>query len=478
MRGVWIATVSNIDWPSKNTLSVEEQKKELIDMLNKFQSLNINAVAFQVRPASDAFYASALEPWSHCLMGKQGKCPDPYYDPLEFFIKEAHARCMEAHVWINPYRLSLNTTFDFSPQHPYIQKKQLVKEYAGKYYFDPGYKETRDYLNEVVADIVTRYDLDAIHIDDYFYPYKVKGMDFPDDDSFKKEPRGYKKEQKDDWRRNNVNLLIEELHQTIKSKKNWVEFGISPFGVWRNADKDPQGSKTTAGMTNYDDLYADVLKWMKDGTVDYIVPQLYWEIGKPDANYSVLIDWWAKNSYPCNLYAGLFVSGLNTTKRPAWQKGNEITRQLKLNQQYKQQGVFFYSAKPLLNNPAGICDSLKNYYFKYPSLVPVNPNTKGEASVQPAGLKVAKDKENTLLLWNKVSDTDGKQIAFYVVYCFEGNGIGDLDNPRNIMVKTTDNYFDASDYTKKFKGKYTFVVTSVNKYKYESIATEFVVKLF
>ncbi len=479
MRGVWIATVSNVDWPSKNTFSVEEQKKELVDMLNKLQSMNINTVAFQVRPAADAFYTSALEPWSHFLTGRQGKSPEPYYDPLEFFIQEAHARCMEAHVWLNPYRLSLTTKFDFDSLHPYIQKKHLVKEYGGKYYFDPGYKETRDYLNEVVADIVTRYDLDAIHIDDYFYPYKIKGKDFPDSDSFEKEPRGYKRGQKDDWRRNNVNLLIEELNRTIKSKKDWVEFGISPFGVWRNADKDPKGSKTAAGMTNYDDLYADVLKWMKEGTIDYVAPQLYWEIGKTDANYKVLIDWWANNAHQTNLYTGLFVSGLNVTKRPAWQRGNEITRQLKLNQRYKQQGVFLYSAKPFLNNPLGICDSLRSNYFKYPALVPVSPNIKGEASAQPAGIKVFKDEDNTLVIWNKVLGTKGKQVAYYVIYCFEGNGIGDLNNPQYIVGKTTDNFLDTSEYTQKLKeGTYTFVVTSVNRYKRESEGTDFAVKVF
>ena len=468
MRAVWIATLANIDFPTK--FKVEQQKQELREMFDRFAEMNINTVVFQVRPAADAFYVSDKEPWSQWLTGKQGKAPDSDFDPLEFLIREAHLRCMEVHVWLNPYRASMSGTKGICEQHAIFQKKHLIKEYGGRHYFDPGFEETRKYLNGIIADIVSRYNVDAVHLDDYFYPYKIKGQEFPDDDTFKKEPRGFSKDKKDDWRRENVNLIISELQQTIKSIKPWVEFGISPFGVWRNADKDPRGSRTQAGMTNYDDLYADILKWLNEGTIDYIVPQLYWEIGKTTADYSVLIDWWANNSCGRNLYIGLYASGLGASKTEAWQNENELARQMTLNLQYpQQQGVFLYSARPLLKNPQGICDTLKQNYFKYPALVPINSNIIGEPSAAPARLSLSKD---NILSWEKVRDYEGKTASYYVVYMFAGDETGNINDPKNIIAKTVDDCFDVSAFLKKKiyakKEKYTFAVTSVNRYKYES----------
>jgi uncharacterized lipoprotein YddW (UPF0748 family) len=435
-------------------------------------------VIFQVRPASDAFYASTIEPWSHWLTGQQGKSPANYYDPLEFFINEVHARSMEAHVWINPYRVSASTKQEFDKRHPFIQKRHLIKEYGNRYYFDPGYDETRAYLNAVVSDIVTRYDIDAVHFDDYFYPYKVPNADFPDDDSFRKESRGFTK--KDDWRRNNVNLVIAELQRTIKSIKPWVEFGISPFGVWRNASADPRGSETYQCMNNYDDLYADILKWLDEGSIDYVTPQLYWETTKKNVAYKVLVDWWSKNANKSNLYIGLFASGLNTLKAPEWKDGNELARQLQINKDFpRQQGVFLYSARPLLKNPLGICDSLRNNFFKYPALVPTNKNIKGGvASSQPRGLYVTNGQTGVTLGWDKVQESIGKQVSYYVVYCFPGSSVGDLNNPQYIIGKTPESNLDISKYAQTLKGNYTFVVTSVNRYKYESAAIDYVVKRF
>jgi len=276
LRAVWIATVANIDWPSSQKLSSKEQREEMRKILDGCVKNNINTVIMQIRPTSDAFYPSALEPWSHWLTGKQGVKPNPYYDPLQFIIEEAHKRCIEVHVWLNPYRLSNSDNIDMlSKDHLYYKNKDLFVRYGGKYYFDPGLDETRMFLNSVVEDVVEHYDIDAVHFDDYFYPYKVGNQEFPDNESFKKFPRGFAPNQKDDWRRNNVNMVIAELQQTIKSLKPWVEFGISPFGVWRNDNVDPNGSATRAGVQNYDDLYADILKWLKEGNIDYVVPQLY-----------------------------------------------------------------------------------------------------------------------------------------------------------------------------------------------------------
>jgi uncharacterized lipoprotein YddW (UPF0748 family) len=481
MRGVWIATVANIDWPSSKGLTVEQQKKEMIGMLNGLKALNINTVVFQARPAADAFYNSSIEPFSQWLMGEQGKRPDPFYDPLQFVIDEAHRRCMDVHVWLNPYRASMSEDEKvFSKDHAFYLKKHLMKKYGGRYYFDPGLKETREYFNQIVADIVTRYDVDGVHLDDYFYPYKVKNEAFPDNDSFKKEPRGFKKNKKDDWRRDNVNLVIAQLQHTIKSIKPWVEFGVSPFGIWRHDCQDKRGSATRCALTNYDDLYADILKWLQDGDIDYVVPQLYWEIGKPIADYKVLVDWWAKYSYNKNLYIGLYASGLGNSKISAWNNGNELARQLELNKKYpQQQGVLYFSARTLLKNPLGLADTLRNNYYKYPSLVPINSNIKGGASAQPLGLKIVKDDNNKILLsWDEVNGKKGKQVAYYVVYAFKGDEIGNIDDPQYIVSKTPDNEFDLSTYTKGLTGEYTFVVTSINRYKYESKVKESVIYNF
>jgi len=316
MRAVWIATVANIDWPSSNRLLPTQQRIEIVNMLDRLTENNINAIVLQIRPMADAFYPSNLEPWSHWLTGRQGVRPSPFYDPLQFIIEEAHKRCMEVHVWLNPYRVT--TTGDsmmLSKEHLFYKQPELFVRYGGKYYFNPGLDETRNFLNKVVEDIVEHYDVDGVHFDDYFYPYPVKGEDFPDDETFMKFPRGFAPNQKADWRRNNVNMAIAEVQQTIKNLKPWVEFGVSPFGVWRNDNVDPRGSATRAGIQNYDDLYADILKWLAEGTIDYVTPQLYWEIGKKVANYEVLLKWWIENSYGKNLYIGLIPSSLGDKKK-------------------------------------------------------------------------------------------------------------------------------------------------------------------
>lgn len=474
MRAVWIATVANIDWPSQRNLTARQQKAEMVQMLDSFAALHINTVIFQIRPTADAFYSSTLEPWSHWLTGKQGKRPDNFYDPLQFVIEEAHKRFIDVHVWLNPYRVTNSDNIDIlSPDHLFFKNRNLFVKYGDKYYFDPGLDETRQFLNRVVQDIVERYDVDAIHFDDYFYPYKVKNEDFPDDKSFKANPRGFSPAQKDDWRRNNVNMIIQELQQTIKSTKPWVEFGISPFGVWRNKSVDPRGSDTQAGVQNYDDLYADILKWLQEGSIDYVVPQLYWEIGKKVADYKVLAKWWNENSYGKNLYIGLFATQLgNPQAAEAWRKGNELARQLQHNQEYdKIDGAAFFSAKGFMKNLQGINDTLRRNYYRYPALTPVNRNINGEASAQPQNVRVVKDGSEAYLLWDRVDEEGGCKVMYYVVYAFKGKKPGDLNDPANIITRTTDNCVDLRELDKKFHGTYSFVVTAVNRFKHESMPT-------
>lgn len=366
-RGAWIATVANIDWPSQSAIGNPElQQQEMIALLDKAAELHLNFIVFQIRPTADALYLSEIEPSSHWLTGTQGAPIG--YDPLAFTIDEAHKRGIGVHVWLNPYRVTNNFPLSqLAPDHLYHQHPEYFVKYGKNYYFNPGLDETRAHLRRVVADIVTRYDVQAIHFDDYFYPYRVAGEEFPDAETFAAYPRGFT--DINDWRRNNVNLIIAELSQTIRSIKPWVEFGISPFGVWRNASTDPErGSATQAGVQNYDDLYADILLWMERGWIDYVAPQLYWEIGKTVADYEVLAHWWAVETlraHPCKLYIGMAPYRLtNSTKNLkgsalAWARPNEICRQLRLNQTIEGiDGFIMYHLGSLMTNPQNICDSL------------------------------------------------------------------------------------------------------------------------
>ncbi|MCL2596853.1 MAG: family 10 glycosylhydrolase [Paludibacter sp.] len=472
MRGVWIATVANIDFPSKQDLTSDQQQQEIIRILDKLVENNINCIVLQVRPTADAFYPSPLEPWSNWLTGQQGKSPFPFYDPLYFIISQAHKRCMEVHLWLNPYRVTMDENINsLSKDHLFFKNRNIFVKYGNKYYFDPGLDQTREFLNAVVKDLVLRYDIDAIHFDDYFYPYPEGKADFDDAQTFRNFPRGFKN--KADWRRNNVDMIISELQTTIKSNKPWVEFGISPFGVWRNKSNDPRGSDTQAGIANYDDLYADILKWLRQGTIDYVAPQLYWEIGKKVADYRVLLKWWAENSYGKNLYIGLFASGLKVNTAAAWKRPNEITRQLALNQNVEQvDGAMFFSAIPFISNLQGLNDTLQTNYYKYPALNPINRNISSKISPQVQNLTLIKDSKNDVLIWNKNNGTDGTQASYYVIYAFKGGKIGDMNLPENIIAKTQDNMLNLSNLKNKIQGKYTFVVTAVNRFRIESDASK------
>jgi uncharacterized lipoprotein YddW (UPF0748 family) len=467
MRAVWIATVANIDWPSNKKLSSKSQKQEMTQMLDEFQKNNINAIIIQIRPTSDAFYASTLEPWSHWLTGTQGQKPCPYYDPLQFIIDEAHKRCIEVHAWLNPYRVTNSEdTEHLSKKHIFYKKPELFLKYGGKTYFNPGLDETREFLNKVVEEIVKEYDVDAIHFDDYFYPYKYKNEIFPDLESFQKHPRGFKNI--NDWRRNNVNLIIAELNQTIKKIKPWVEFGISPFGVWRNKSNDPRGSATNATQ-NYDDLYADILKWLNDGTIDYVAPQLYWEIGKKNANYEVLVKWWSENSSNKNLYIGLYNSNLGVKEASsAWHKGNELVRQLNMNSLYPQvDGVAFYSAHAFLKNIFNLNDSLKTNFFKYQALTPICRNIKGEDAITPVNFKIRNEGNKILLQWDESKDSFNQKAAYYVVYAFPDAMNNNFSDPKYIIQKTHYNKTDISEFCKNHNNHH-FFVTAVNRFKHES----------
>jgi uncharacterized lipoprotein YddW (UPF0748 family) len=368
-RAVWIATVENIDWPSKRGLPVEQQKAEFIKLLDLHYKNGMNAVVMQIRPVTDAFYPSQYEPWSEYLNGKQGLPPTPYYDPLQFMIDETHKRGMEFHAWINPYRAVFNVSrSSVTPNHITRLFPQWFLTYGSTKYFDPGLPQVREHVTRVVRDIVERYDLDAIHFDDYFYPYKIAGKEFPDAVSFAKYGNGMARS---DWRRSNVDTIIRMLSETIKSVNARVKFGISPYGVWRNKTQDPRGSATKAYVTNYDELYADILLWLDKGWIDYIVPQLYWEIGHPLCDYNVLLDWWSKYSFGKQVFIGHGIYRTYEDKSPKWKNRNEIPNQIKaLRSNANVQGSVYFSSKTFNNNPNGWNDTLRNNYYKYPALIP------------------------------------------------------------------------------------------------------------
>ncbi len=366
-RAVWVATVDNIDWPSSKNLSVEEQKAEYIKLLDMHQQNGMNAVIVQIRPAGDAFYPSQYEPWSEFLTGKQGLAPTPFYDPLEFMIKETHNRGMEFHAWLNPYRAVFNMhKSSIAPTHPTKLHPEWFLVYGDKKYFNPALPEVREHTAKIVKDIVSHYDIDAIHMDDYFYPYRISGKEFPDQQSYLLYGNGMNKE---NWRRSNCDSIIKLLYETIRAANPRVKFGISPFGIWRNKSQDPMGSETKGGQTNYDDLYADILLWLEKGWIDYVVPQLYWERGHKLADYNTLLEWWNQHSYGKQLFIGhgFYRAGTN----PAWRNPNEIPKQIEAVRNYKTtQGSVYFNSKVFEKNPLGWCDSLRNNYYYYPALVP------------------------------------------------------------------------------------------------------------
>ena len=367
-RGVWVATVDNIDWPDKDNFNSDSQKTAFIQLLDMHQRNGLNAVVVQVRPCTDAFYPSQYEPWSQWLTGVQGQPPVPYYDPLAFMISETHKRGMAFHAWMNPYRAEFNiASASVAATHITHLHPEWFLAYGDMRYFDPGNKEAQEYVTKVVADVVSRYDVDAIHFDDYFYPYRIAGKDFPDDASYREYGTGMKKA---DWRRSNTDSIISMLSRAIKKEKPHCQFGVSPFGVWRNQDKDPvDGSKTNGAQSNYDDLYADILLWMKNNWIDYVAPQLYWEIGHRIAPYEVLLNWWSKHTYGKHCYIGMGIYRANSNA--AWKDATQIPRQIKaMRNTPNMKGMIFFSSKTFEKNPNGWNDSLRLNYFKEPVKVP------------------------------------------------------------------------------------------------------------
>ncbi|MCM3340239.1 family 10 glycosylhydrolase [Paenibacillus sp. MER TA 81-3] len=365
LKGTWISTVYNIDWPQdprKSGFNAEQQKQQYVDMLDKLKQMGMNSVFVQVRPTSDAFYPSKLLPWSEWLTGKQGQ--DPGYDPLAFMVEETHKRGMEFHAWFNPYRISVQGNLDkLVDDHPAKQHPEWVVKHSGKLLYNPGVPEARSFIADTIMEVVTQYDIDGVHLDDYFYPYGEDKEPFKDEDTYRKYNKVFNN--KADWRRSNVNQFVQTVSEDIKASKPQVKFGISPFGVWRNSSADPTGSATKAGVSSYDNLYADTRTWIKNGWIDYIAPQVYWHIGHTAASYDTLVDWWVKETAGTgvDLYIGHAAYKLTDAKEKDWNSADVLVKQLDYNKQYNNiAGSIFFSATDLMKNTKQVSDRLQQYY--------------------------------------------------------------------------------------------------------------------
>jgi uncharacterized lipoprotein YddW (UPF0748 family) len=465
-RAVWVATVNNIDWPSKPGLSSDQQKKEAIAILDLHAKNRMNAIIMQIRPASDAFYQSELEPWSRYLTGTPGKAPSPFYDPLQFWIEECHKRNMEFHAWLNPFRVAQNANEPLGGNHIAFKHPEWIVNYGDKLYFDPGLPQTRDFVTKVVTDIVIRYDVDAIHFDDYFYPYPLK-EDFPDQNSFAQYNRGFLADQKADWRRDNVDLTIRMLSEAIKKTKPWVKFGISPFGVWRNKADDPQGSETTAGTTNYDHLYADILKWQKNGWIDYCLPQLYWQIGHPSVDFLMLSKWWAAHAYNRAMYIGHAVYKLEANSAvPEWRDPNQLVKQIQITRQIPQLGgSAFYSSVHFKRDLFGFERSLQDKIYANQALVPEMPWIDNK---KPEQVKHFKKKGHKLKWKAAKTENEMDRAVRYLIYL---NPVGqkfDSENPENIFTITSDKSIIFKPNSRKLQRKYEIRISALDRLHNES----------
>lgn len=460
MRGLWVATVKNIDWPSKPGLSVEDQKSEIIKILDKAKSLNFNAIFLQVRPCSDAIYQSSFEPWSIYLTGISGQAPMPYYDPLSFWIEQSHLRGIELHAWINPFRANMSITEPLANNHPVKMNPDWFVIYNGRHQYDPGNPNSRNHIVNVVRELVSKYNIDGIHMDDYFYPYPKDGEEFADTLSFiKYNPLQYPMTQKNEWRRSNVDETIKMLSIAIKQCKPSVSFGISPFGVWRNQIDDPNGSDTRAGITNFDHLHADILKWMKENWIDYVAPQIYWDRNHKSASFNTLINWWAANSFQKPLFIGHALYRVNKESAP-WDTPSEILSQINVSRSTQGvSGSIHFSANHLFRELKGLQDSLLKMQYHYMALIPPLTNA---TLPQTDPVEIKK-------IWHGIrwyAPTEIDQSTRFVVYAYKAEASDPLNNGANIIRVTNQKEISLSDLSLK-PGFWYLKVSMLNRFNQE-----------
>ncbi|GAB2563896.1 glycoside hydrolase family 10 protein [Kribbella endophytica] len=469
-RASWVSSVVNIDWPSRTGLTAEQQKAELLTWYDDAVRQNHNAVVLQVRPTADAFWPSAVEPWSQYLTGTQGG--DPGYDPLAFAVAEAHKRNLELHAWFNPYRLSMGTNLNaLIPTHPARQHPDWVVTYGGKLYYNPGIPAARKLVESAIMDAVSKYDIDGVHFDDYFYPYPVAGQVFDDAATYAQYGAGFSNLQ--DWRRNNIDLLIKELQHQIKAAKPWVKFGISPFAVWRNKATDAEGSDTTAGVQTYDDLAADTRKWVREEWIDYIVPQVYWAGGFAAADYNKIVPWWADQvrGTDVHLYIGQATYKVGTsTQSPDWADPAELSDHLAFNSAIPEvKGDIYFSAKDVRADRLGATSLLNSTWYTRPALVPAMPSLDSRPPLPVHALKASRTTGGVKLDWRATS----KDTTSYAVYrrdLLAGDWCGDND-ARNLVatLRATGGQQTWTDTTAVAGHHYIYLVTALDRTWNQSI---------
>lgn len=459
-RAAWVATVANINWPSKPGLSTEAQQAEALALLNFLKDHHFNAVIFQVRPQADALYESKLEPWSYYLTGQQGKAPEPFYDPLKFWVNAAHERNIELHVWLNPYRAHHPAGGEIGATSLVKKSPHLVKHLAeGYWWFDPAMKETQDHSAAVVRDLVTRYDIDGVHFDDYFYPYPSynKGADFPDDESWAAYQAAGGKLSRGDWRRQAVNQFISRLYTDIKSIKPWVKFGLSPFGIWK-----PGYPESIAGFDQYEGLYADAKLWLNKGWVDYFAPQLYWPISRVSQSFPVLLGWWQGENYQKrHLWPGISV-GRDTAKATVAETINQIMISRAMVPESK--GVIHWSISSPYKNTA-LQKALKEGPYQSPALIPASPWL-GSAPPPAPKVKHMVKGDAIDLSW---SAADQGGVASWVLYARYGNRWQHTILPRQITGHQLQAWKQEQEGRQKLEA---VMLTSVSRTGIESPKTE------
>jgi uncharacterized lipoprotein YddW (UPF0748 family) len=461
-RGAWIQCV-NGQYLGKSPKELREMLSSQLDVL---QGAKINAIIFQVRAEGDALYHSKMEPWSRYLTGRQGKAPEDGWDPLEWMIDECHKRDMELHAWINPYRAKTKGTTELATNHAAIKYPERIFQYGDLYIFNPALKENIEYTCAVVEDIVERYDVDGIHIDDYFYPYPEGGREIPDENFYIKDKRGF--DNIGDWRRDNVNKLIEALYSTIHSTKPWVKFGVSPFGIYRN---DKNGSNTkfgsaTNGLQNYDDLYADIILWQDKGWIDYLVPQIYWNIGTKAADYDILCQWWNDYCSKRPLYVGQDVERTVKGADPANPDRHQMQRKYAIQRSLPNiQGSCQWYAASVVNNLGNYRTLLEKEFHVYPVLNPEMKFIDKKAPKKPRKARIEVQSNRITLVWDapkaKKEMDKAKQ---FVIYLFEPNEKIDLNNPTKIQAVSHKQNFE-------LKGNlmgHTIVITALDRLHNES----------
>ncbi|MCM3038363.1 family 10 glycosylhydrolase [Paenibacillus motobuensis] len=470
LRAAWIATVENIDWPAKGPFNAEQQKADFIAILDELKEAGMNAIVMQVKPTADAFYPSKFAPWSKWLTGEQGK--DPGYDPLAFMIEEAHKRNLEFHAWFNPYRASMEPDVNsLIPEHPLRQHEDWLLTYGGRLIMDPGIPDTQQYIIDSIMEVVQNYDIDAVHFDDYFYPYPVAGVNFPDDASYSKYGNGMNRE---DWRRHNVDTLIQNLSKAIKAEKPYVQFGISPFGIWKNIASDPEGSDTR-GTESYNAIYADTRKWVQEEWIDYIAPQIYWYFNYGPAAYENLIDWWAKqvDGKKVHLYIGHGAYRIGSDD-PNWLDPDQMPNQILFNRNFDNvKGSIFFSTQSLRDNPLGFNDRLQQDLYAYPALVPEMNWLEQSKPAAPTDMTGAVGASGIQLDWQDPQDV----VVYYVIYRSVGDQAPDISDPANIydeVRKISGNHQQFIDHSVEPGKTYTYTITSFNRAHQESDSTQHV----